>query len=88
MSNYELDGLATLATRCLLANELLPLTHPPGWKREGFPLPVKRTQPGNDGSIRQEYRPMAVLEYVYEVISGELAKRQAKDRKAAKLEAA
>ena len=77
----ELDDLASYAAKCLLANELMLITHPAGWKREGFPLPIKRQPPSPDGATRQEYRPIAIFEYVYEIVSGELAKRQAIQRK-------
>jgi len=69
------------ATECLLMQMSIGVVHPAGWKREGFPLPIKKMQPGDDGTTRQDYRPLAVLEYVQEVLSGETAAQLAAERK-------
>lgn len=74
--------LANKATYYLLKQQPMPISHEAGWKREGFPLPIKRMLPDADGTTTQEYRPLAILEYVQEVLSGEIAARQARDRKA------
>ena len=72
--------LAHLATAALLAQTPVTVTHPAGWKREGFPLPMKRQAPDTDGSVSQHYRPLAILEYVNEMLNGEIAARRVRDR--------
>lgn len=76
----DLKELAHKAADCLLEQRPVTITHEPGWKREGFPLPMKRMAASADGSITQDYRPLAVLEYVHEVLSGELAARRTAKR--------
>ena len=76
--------LAHYATSCLLLQESVSVVHAADWKRDGFPLPIKRMEPSENGTTTQEYRPMAILEYVQEVLSGDMAKRRALDRKAEK----
>lgn len=77
----DLQTLARQATDALLAQQPVTVRHEPGWSRNGFPLPIKRNKtPGQDGSIVQQYRPLAILEYVDEVLSGALASRLAKGR--------
>ena len=62
-----LPGLARAAVDALLAQQPLTLRHEPGWVRpRGWPLPLLRRAPVADGSITQQYRPLAVLEYVDE----------------------
>lgn len=82
MTNLTTTALALQAAHALLKQSLLEVTHDAGWKRDGFPLPTKKMTPDLDGSITQLYRPIAILEYVQEVLSGEIAARQARDRKA------
>lgn len=84
----QIQALAKQALHYMLTQQTMTVTHEAGWKREGFPLPIKRNKPNPDGSTTQEYRPIAVLEYVHEFLSGEIASRQARDRKALKAEAA
>lgn len=76
----RLKELAAQATECLLLQKPVSITHEAGWKRDGFPLPMKRMAAGEDGSVTQQYRPLAVLEYVHEVLSGELAARRTTKR--------
>ena len=77
----DVYSLARKATEAMLEQKALTVRHEPGWEREGFPLPIKRNKiPNADGTITQEYRPLAILEYVDEVCSGELASRLAKER--------
>ena len=78
----DVATLARQATEALLEQKMLTVRHEAGWKREGFPLPVKRMPASHDGSVVQDYRPMAILEYVQELLSGELAARRARDRRA------
>lgn len=80
MSDH-LHELALNAVEALIEQKALTVRHWPGWIRDGFPLPIKRMPPLADGSVVQEYRPLAVLEYVQDVLSGELAGRRARDRK-------
>jgi hypothetical protein len=74
--------LARGATEALLEQKALTVHHKAGWERDGFPLPIKRMPPLSDGSVVQDYRPLAVLEYVQEVLSVEISARKARDRKA------
>lgn len=46
----------------------------------GFPLPIKRVH--GEGHLTQEYRPLAVLEFVQEVVAKEAAQRVAAAKKA------
>ncbi len=78
----ELKELANYATACLLIQEHVSILHSAGWERDGYPLPIKRMPAAEDGTVAQEYRPLAILEYVQEVLSGELAKRKRQDKKA------
>ncbi len=68
MSDYT--HLVNQAAAALLARKNVTLTHPPGWVRDGFPLPVKRQKPDVFGSVTQEYRPMAIFEYVSDKLNG------------------
>jgi hypothetical protein len=71
-ANQELRDLADRAIQALLMQQPVPITRPAGWEREpGFPLPIKKMEPDLDGTTTQNYRPMALLEYVQEVLSGE-----------------
>lgn len=65
----NLEALAHQATTALLAQQHVVVTHPKGWERDGFPLPVKRMQPKADGSVTQSYRPIVIFEYVHEKLS-------------------
>ena len=82
MTTLTITELASRATHALLQQVPLEVTHNAGWKREGFPLPIKRMLANAEGLVVQQYRPIAILEYVQEVLSGEIAARQARDRKA------
>jgi hypothetical protein len=82
-SKEALSVLARRATEALLLQQPVSVFHDVGWERDGFPLPIKREQPLPDGSVMQLYRPMAVLEYVQEALSGEIAAKRMRDRKAA-----
>ena len=82
-----LTMLAFDAVSCLLAQIPVTVTHPAGWERDGFPLPLKRGEKAVDGfplplkrgekavdgSVTQNYRPLAILEYVHEKLSGKPA---------------
>ena len=87
LSNNEITALAQKATSCLLMQVPMSITHQPGWVRNGLPLPMKRQKPSDDGTTTQDYRPLGILEYVHEVLSGELTKRQNRDKKIEKEEA-
>jgi hypothetical protein len=80
MTTLSIKELANRATHALLAQELLEVQHEPNWEREGFPLPVKRMPLATDGSLTQMYRPMVILEYVQEYLSGEIKARQMRDK--------
>lgn len=72
----QIKELANYATACMLIQEPVSIVHPAGWERDGYPLPIKRMPAAENG------RPLAILEYVQEVLSGELAKRKRQDKKA------
>ncbi len=73
----------------LIYQTLVEITHEAGWVREqGFPLPVKKQQANPDGTLTQQYRPMAIFEWIQETLSGEIAARKTRDRLALKKEEA
>ena len=79
----RLRHLAESAVIAILHRTSVSVTRDANCEREGFPLPIKRNKiPNADGTITQEYRPLAILEYVDEACSGELASRLAKERSA------
>lgn len=83
MDKNRLRHLAESAVRAILHRTTVSVTRDANCEREGFPLPIKRNKiPNADGTITQEYRPLAILEYVDEACSGELASRLAKERAA------
>lgn len=83
MTKERLRWLAESAVLGILHRTTVSVTRAADCDREGFPLPIKRNKvPNADGTITQEYRPMAILEYVEEACSGELASRLAKERAA------
>lgn len=84
MTRDRLRHLAESAVIGILHRTTVSVTRDANCEREGFPLPIKRNKiPNADGTITQEYRPMAILEYVDEACSGELASRLAKERASA-----
>lgn len=83
-SPITLRAVARAATEALIEQRPLSVRHEPGWSRDGFPLPMKRQPAAEDGSVTQDYRPLAILEFVQEELSGENAARRARDKKAAK----
>lgn len=68
--------LVSQASSALLTQTDVIVTHPAGWKREGFPLPIKREAPNPDGSVTQRYRPLAIFEYVNEQLTVRKTKAQ------------
>lgn len=83
MDRNRLRNLAESAVIAILHRTSVSVTRDANCEREGFPLPIKRNKiPNADGTITQEYRPLAILEYVDEACSGELASRLAKERSA------
>lgn len=83
MDRNRLRHLAESAVIAILQRTSVSVTRDANCDREGFPLPIKRNKiPNADGTITQEYRPLAILEYVDEACSGELASRLAKERSA------
>ncbi len=79
----RLRHLAESAVIAILHRTSVSVTRDANCEREGFPLPIKRNKiPNADGTITQEYRPLAILEYIDEACSGELASRLAKERAA------
>lgn len=85
ITKERLRLLATAAVAAIFQRTTVSVTRAADCDREGFPLPIKRNKiPNVDGTITQEYRPMAILEYVEEACSGELASRLAKERAASK----
>lgn len=64
MTTEHLTALAALATDCLVAQMPVTITRHITVERKGFPLPMRRVQPDADGNVTQDYRPLAVLEWV------------------------
>lgn len=82
-----LHNLARRAAEALLSQKPLAVAHEPGWLRDGFPLPIKRNKTTNEsGTIVQDYRPLAILEYVDDVLSGGLGARRQRAAKQKKEE--
>ena len=59
-----LNALAMLATTRMLAQAPISITRHVTIERKGFPLPMRRMQPDEDGNVTQDYRPIAILEWV------------------------
>lgn len=77
MTNQEhiyLRSLAEDALEKLFAQKNVTIKHPPDWKRDGFPLPIKREKAAADGTVTQNYRPLAILEYVNEKLANEVVR--------------
>lgn len=72
--------LAQQAMEAMLAQQPVTLTHPSGWQRNGFPLPIKREKANEDGSTTQTYRPLAIFEYIQEQLALAAAAERMKDR--------
>lgn len=76
----EHAALVAMASTALLAQEPVRMTLPDDWIRpRNFPLPIKKT----DGAVR-EYRPLAILEWVNDELSGANASAEARKRNAEK----
>ena len=77
-----LEELGRAALAALLDQTPLQLRHPAGWTRPaGWPVPIKRNKhPDSDGTTAQPYRPMAVLEFINDELSGANRARAASDR--------
>lgn len=67
----DLKTLTDVAAAALLARQNVTVKHQPNWSRNGFPLPVKRMPADIFGSVTQDYRPLAILEYVNEKVNAE-----------------
>jgi len=79
----QIAQLAAKAHYGLMYQTLVEITHEAGWVREtGFPLPVKKNQKNADGTLTQQYRPMAIFEFIQETLSGEIAARKMRDKAA------
>ncbi|MEQ6437185.1 hypothetical protein V8Z74_19460 [Comamonas sp. w2-DMI] len=62
--------LAAAALSHLLANTSMPVLVLGDRKPVNFPLPTKRAAPAAPGADTvQEYRPLAILEYVHSLVS-------------------
>lgn len=72
-------SLAETALICLLLQKPMTLVLEPAYQRNGLPLPMKKVLPAEDGTTTQNYRPMDILEYVQEVLSGEMARKRNRD---------
>jgi len=81
MNNEVLRELAYRAVTGMFEHKPVTITRHKDEPRNGLPLPLKKQDPDDQGYITQEYRPMAILEYVNDALSGELARRQAKARR-------
>lgn len=81
MDKHTLNELGDNALACLLEQKPVTITRHKDEPRNGMPLPIKRMEPDAAGNVTQQYRPLAIFEYINDVLSGELASRQAKERK-------
>ena len=72
MTDDELEKLARTALACLLGQKYVTVSFQEKSPYSYFPLPVKKLKPDESGMITQEYRPIAILEYVNDVLSGEV----------------
>jgi len=61
----NLHALAQQALAHLMAGTPVTITHV---RPVGFPLPVKRMPDNPDGTVTQSYRPIAVLEYIGDMV--------------------
>ena len=84
MSKYYADDdiqlLANGAVNHLLRNAYMSITLRNGQQPKGFPIPVARVR--GEGNLVQEYRPLAILEFVQDVVAKEAAQRVAAAKKA------
>ena len=80
MDRKDLQDLGSKALACMLDQKPVTITRHTSEPRNGFPLPIKKVDRATDGYITQQYRPLAILEYINDALSGELASRQAKRR--------
>lgn len=84
MSNVDINDLAHEALCALLEQRPVTITRHKSAPRDGLPLPIKKAEADANNFVTQQYRPLAILEYVNDVLSQELASRQVKQRKAEK----
>lgn len=81
----DLRMLAIGAANCILRNMHMPITLRGGEQPKGFPLPVARAR--GEGDITQDYRPLAILEFVQDAVREEASQKAAADKKAAEAQA-
>lgn len=84
MAEIEVRSLARKACDCLIGQHHVLYVRRDGDSLPGFPLPIKKIAPDETGARWQHYRPLAILEYCNDFLSGEIAKREAREKKAAK----
>jgi hypothetical protein len=85
MTHDQFGEMAHLATTSLLAQVPVVIGFGQSQRPDGFPLPIKRNKEANDeGVVIQMYRPLAILEYVNDVLSGKIAGDQQRKRLAEK----
>lgn len=58
------EAVAAEAVRAMLAGAPMRVHRPGAARRPGFPLPIKREPNDPDGGCTQDYRPIAVLEWL------------------------
>ena len=81
ITSLDPKHLAETALICLLLQKPMTLVLRPNYTRDGLPLPMKRMPVNEDGTTTQNYRPIDILEYVQEVLSGEMARRRMRDKR-------
>lgn len=84
MTDLEIRNMARRAADCLIDQRPFNFPRADGESLPGFPLPIKKMPADANGLRWQDYRPLAILEYCNDFLSGEIAKREARERKAAK----
>jgi hypothetical protein len=67
MFTEDTDTLGEVALRCLLAQQTVNMVLPDKWERpRNFPLPIK----ADKASPVRSYRPLAILEWINDELSG------------------
>ena len=62
----------------------MTIIHEPKYIRDQFPLPVKRMKVSDDGTTTQQYRPIAILEFINEQLLNASQAKMSTERHAKK----
>lgn len=72
----QLMDLAYTAVQNMLEPKPVTITHAAGWERHGFPLPIERKASAADGTVTQDYRPIAILSFVDDCVKGRIPEQK------------